>query len=394
MDDRVPPELKRRARLLTPAFLVISAASMAYFLSLGVLVPAVPLYVGGPLAGGEVAVGLAVGVFSISGFLFRPWAGRLGDRRGRRPIIVGGAAIVTLSVLGYLLAESAPVIVGLRFVTGIGEAFFFVGAASAIADLAPEERRGEALSLFSLALYAGIGLGPILGEAAVELLGFGAAWVGAGALAAAAGLLGLAVPETRPDAEEIQAAAALIHRAAIRPGVILWTNLVAMAGYFAFLPLYAPEAGLKGSRLVFLLFSTVVIAVRSAGARIPDRIGPRRASLGALVSTAVGMLVLASWSGPAGVLSGTVVLAVGQALAFPALMTLAMRGVPPSERGSLVGTFTAFVELSFGLGPVLLGFVAEGFGFRGAFLAAAMVALSGLLLLPQARRPADAAAQG
>jgi MFS family permease len=383
-------ETPGRARLLTPAFFVISAGSLAYFLSLGVLVPAVPLFVEGPLRGGEVAVGLAVGVFSISGFLFRPWAGRLGDRRGRRPIIVGGAFLVALSVLGYLFARSVPEIVALRFVTGVGEAFFFVGVASAVADLAPEERRGEALSLFSLALYAGIGLGPILGEGAVESLGFGAAWVAAAVLAAVAGLLGLAVPETRVQAEDEAAVQPLIHRAALRPGVILWANLVAMAGYFAFLPLHAPEAGLEGARLIFLLFSAVVIAVRTLGARVPDRIGPRRASLGALISTAAGMIVLAAWPGAAGVVVGTVVLAVGQALAFPALMTLAMRGVPSSERGSLVGTFTAFVEVAFGLGPVLLGVVAAGFGFRGAFLVGGLVALSGLLLLPPARERAAA----
>jgi MFS family permease len=380
-----------RARLLTPAFFVISAASLAYFLSLGVLVPAVPLYVEGPLGGGEVAVGLAVGVFSISGFLFRPWAGRIGDRRGRRPIIVGGAVLVAVSVFGYLLAHSSSLIVGLRFVTGIGEAFFFVGAASAVADLAPEDRRGEALSLFSLALYAGIGLGPILGEAAVEELGFGAAWIAAAALSTVAAVLGLAVPETRGEADvEAGVDQPLIHRGGIRPGIILWANLVAMAGFFAFLPLYAPEAGLEGSRLLFLLFSVVVIAVRSAGARIPDRIGPRRASLGALICTAAGMFALATLSGAAGVITGTVVLAVGQALAFPALMTLAMRGVPAAERGSLVGTFTAFVEVAFGLGPVLLGFVAAGFGFRGAFLAGGVVALGGLFLLPSVRTPAQA----
>jgi MFS family permease len=383
-------ESSERSRLLTPAFFVISAGSLAYFLSLGVLVPAIPLYVGGPLGGGEVAVGLAVGVFSISGFLFRPWAGRLGDRQGRRPIIVGGAALVAVSVFGYLLAHTAAVMVGLRFLTGIGEAFFFVGAASAVADLAPEDRRGEALSLFSLALYAGIGLGPIFGEAALTALGFGAAWVVAGTLAAVAGVLGLAIRETRPPTEADRLPQPLIHRGAIRPGVILWANLVAMAGYFAFMPLYAHEAGLEGSRLLFLLFSVVVIAVRSAGAKIPDRIGPRRASLGALISTAAGMLLLAAWPGVVGVASGTVVLAVGQALAFPALMTLAMRGVPAAERGSLVGTFTAFVEVSFGLGPVLLGFVAAGFGFRGAFLAGGVVALCGLLLLPPAGVPAEA----
>src|SRR5918996_5261785 len=108
-------ESPERARLLTPAFLVISAGSLAYFLSLGVLVPAVPLYVEGPLRGGEVAVGLAGGMFSISGVLFRPWAGGMGDRRGRRPIIVGGAALVAVSVFGYLLAQTPAVMVGLRF---------------------------------------------------------------------------------------------------------------------------------------------------------------------------------------------------------------------------------------------------------------------------------------
>jgi predicted MFS family arabinose efflux permease len=203
----------------------------------------------------------------------------------------------------------------------------------------------------------------------------------------------LAIPETRPPPSADDLPQALIHRGAIRPGVILWANLVAMAGYFAFMPLYAPEAGLEGSRLLFLLFSVVVIAVRSAGAKIPDRIGPRRSSLGALISTAAGMVLLAAWPGAGGVVSGTVVLAVGQALAFPALMTLAMRGVPAAERGSLVGTFTAFVEVSFGLGPVLLGFVAAGFGFRGAFLAGGLVALCGLLLLP-ARTPAEARSDG
>src|SRR5918996_1386156 len=324
-------ESAERSRLLTPAFFVISAGSLAYFLSLGVLVPAVPLYVEGPLRGGEVAVGLAVGMFSISGFLFRPWAGRLGDRRGRRPIIVGGAVLVALSVFGYLLANTPSVIVGLRFVTGIGEAFFFVGAASAVADLAPEDRRGEALSLFSLALYAGIGLGPILGEAAVEGLGFGAAWIAAASLATVAALFGLAIPETRvAGGEEADGDQPLIHRGAIRPGVILWANLVAMAGYFAFLPLYAREAGLDGSRLMFLLFSVVVIAVRSAGARIPDRVGPRRTSLGALLSTAAGMLLLASWPGPAGGVAGAGGLAGGEALGFPGLLTPALRGGPPS----------------------------------------------------------------
>jgi hypothetical protein len=121
----------------------------------GVLIPAVPRYVQGPLGTGDVAVGLVVGAFSLSAFFLRPWAGRPGDRWGRRPLMLVGAGMFTASVLGYGLASSPQTLAGLRLLTGAGEAFFFVGAITAVADLAPARRRGEAISLASLALYVG-----------------------------------------------------------------------------------------------------------------------------------------------------------------------------------------------------------------------------------------------
>ena len=70
---------------------------------------------------------------------------------------------------------------------------------------------------------------------------------------------------------------------------------------------------------------------------------------------------------------GAVVFGIGQALAFPALMTLAISGTKPSERGAVVGTFTAFFDLSFGLGALSLGGVAALLGYRGLFITAAFV---------------------
>ena len=48
--------------------------------------------------------------------------------------------------------------------TGLGEAAIFVAAATLIADLSPEGRRAERASYLSVAVYTGIGLGPVLGE--------------------------------------------------------------------------------------------------------------------------------------------------------------------------------------------------------------------------------------
>jgi MFS family permease len=132
-----------RPALLTPAFVAVTLASLAYFTGDGVLVPAVPRYVQGPLAAGDVAVGLVVGAFSLSAFFLRPWVGGLGDRWGRRPLMVLGAGLFTVSVLGYGTASSPEALAGLRLLTGAGEACFFVGALTAVADLAPAQRRGE-----------------------------------------------------------------------------------------------------------------------------------------------------------------------------------------------------------------------------------------------------------
>jgi MFS family permease len=362
------PTVTRR-RLITPAFVTVGLATLAYFTADGLLLPAVPLYVEGPLGGGDVAVGITVGAFSVTALLLRPWAGRLGDRRGRRPLMVIGGAIVGLSVAAYSLAGSVAVLTALRLVSGVGEAFFFTGAAAAVADMAPEERRGEAVSFFSLALYVGIGVGPLLGEASIQGLGFTATWLFGGALGLVAAALALTIPETRPEDAGEARSSRLIHRSALLPGTVLLASVMGMSGYFAFLPLHALEVGLSGSRFVFMLYSGIVVVIRSVGARIPDVLGPERTSRISLICSAVGLGIVALWRTPVGVLVGTSVFAVGSALAFPGLMVLALR------------TFTAFVDLGFGVGPALLGVVAEASGYRGAFAAASVVAVAGLALL-------------
>jgi MFS family permease len=371
-----------RRRLITPAFVTVGVATLAYFTADGLLLPAVPLYVEGPLGGGDVAVGITVGAFSVTALVLRPWAGRLGDRRGRRLLMMVGGATVGASVAAYAVASSVPVLVALRLVSGVGEAFFFTGAAAAIADMAPEERRGEAVSFFSLALYVGIGVGPLLGEASIQGLGYTPTWLFGGGLGLLAAALALAVPETRPEGLDAdQASSKLIHPFALLPGTVLLASVMGMSGYFAFLPLHALAVGLGGSRFVFLLYSGIVVVIRSVGARIPDVLGPERTSRISLLSSAVGLAIVALWRVPAGVLVGTSVFAVGSALAFPGLMVLALRGTRPGERGSVLGTFTAFVDLGFGIGPATLGLVAEASGYGGAFGAASLIALAGFVVL-------------
>src|SRR5688572_14620751 len=112
--------------------------------------------------------------------------------------------------------------------------------------------------------------------------------------------------------------------------------------FTTFVPLYALFIGLSGSRFLFALHSVVVFSIRLFGARLPDRLGVETAATGALACSVIGFIVMGIFDTTVGLVVGTIVWSLGHSLAFPALMSMAVKGAPASERGAVVGTFTAF----------------------------------------------------
>ncbi len=365
-------------RLVTGRLVLVVTAGLAYFLALGTVLPVVPQYVDKRLGGGSLEIGVAVGALFVGAVLLRPYVGRLGDRIGRKRLIVFGAATVAVSVALYGVVESLGFLIGARVLTGLGEAAFFVGAATMVTDLAPESRRGEAISYWSVAVYGGLAFGPVIGEAALEE-SYTTVWLTAFALGALATVLSLFTREVeRPTAgDEDLEKEPLINRAAIGPGTVLFSGLIALAAFTAFIPLYVDEVGLDSADVVFLLYGCLVLVVRIFGARIPDRLGGRVSGATALACTTTGMTILAVWGTTAGLLVGTVFLAAGASLLYPALLLLALGGAPETERGSVVGTFSSFFDLSQGLGSLIVGAVAAVTSYQGAFGAGAVFAVLG-----------------
>jgi predicted MFS family arabinose efflux permease len=148
---------------------------------------------------------------------------------------------------------------------------------------------------------------------------------------------------------------------------VLFSGLIALAAFTAFVPLYVDDIGLHNADVVFLTYGGVVLAVRIFGARLPDALGGRVAGGAALAASALGMTIMAVWGTTAGLLTGTVFFAIGASLLYPALLLLALGGAPESERGSVVGTFSSFFDLSQGLGSVVVGVMASATSYQGAF---------------------------
>src|SRR5688572_244940 len=117
------------------------------------LVLTLPLYTKDVLGRGSVGVGIAIGAASLTAIVFSPLSGRFADRRGRRPLLLAGAAVMLVCYLALALDPQYPEVVAIRLLAGAAEATFVVGAYTVIADIAPDDRRGEAMSLVTLASY-------------------------------------------------------------------------------------------------------------------------------------------------------------------------------------------------------------------------------------------------
>jgi MFS family permease len=297
--------------------------------------------------------------------------------------------LMVVGALGLVAAEGLAPVVGLRLLSGMGEALFLVGGISIINDIAPEHRRGEALSLYTLASYGGLAVGPLLGELVLRDDHWDSVWLLAAAAGLTAGLLGLFLPETgEHDGEPTVGGRWLPHRDGLLPGLVLGMGLFGFGGFNAFIALYALDIGLDAAGPLFALFAIVVVTVRSIGAKIPDRLGPLRTVRIALVLLASGLAVMGLWQAALGLYLGTLVFSVGQALAFPALMTLALQRAPARERGAVAGTVTAFVDLAIASGAVALGGVADLGGYPSVFLVSAAVAAAGLVVVERLREHA------
>ena len=385
-------------RLFTQPFAALLLACVWYFLAIGMMFEAIPRFVRTELGAEDWGVGAAMGIAGLAAALLRLPAGRLTDRKGRRWVLVLGSTVAGASMLGLLGARSVSAVVGFRLLTGLAEAAYFVAAATAMQDLAPASRRGEATSYFSGVAYVGFALGPVLAEWLIKQYSFDAVWLLASGLSLIATVLSLRVPHNRSSAPPDSRIwpKPLIHPAARAPGTVLLIGLMGFASFVTFAALWATDVGIARAGDVFVLLAVTVMTVRLLTARVVDGVGARATATIALSTSAAGLAILALWQVPAGAYVGTAILAVGQGFMFPSLFTLVILAAPESERGQAVGAFSISFDLAFGLGGILAGVAANSLGgipaafwFGAGACGLALVVARSLLAAPRSPRVPD-----
>jgi MFS family permease len=355
------------------AFAGVFAVTFACMVAVGTVLPVLPRYVHGPLDAGNIAVGVVIGSYAVTGLLFRPVAGRLADRRGRKPAVLAGSLIVALSGFLYLLPLGVPGLIAARLALGVGEGTVFTAGSAWIVDLAPPQRRGRVIGLYGLAVWAGLSLGPLIGELLLHASGYSLVWLFAGV----SPLLGAAIALRLPDVFQPLAHAEqhpLIAREAVRPGSALALASLGYATVAAFVVLHLEARGVGHGATVFGAFATMVVLTRLIGGDLPDRIGPARVATAAALGEAVGLATIGVAHSLAVALLGALAMGAAFSLLYPSLSLIVVDRIPETRRGAALGTFTAFFDAGIGFGAPMAGVAAALSGYEGAFLFAAAIA--------------------
>ncbi|MGN6816473.1 MAG: MFS transporter, partial [Solirubrobacterales bacterium] len=350
------------------------------------VLPVLPRYIHGPLDSGNLAVGVVIGSYAITGLLLRPVAGRLADTRGRKPMVVAGAVLVTLGGRLYLPNLGIAGLIAARLVLGAGEGTVYTAGSAWIVDLAPPERRGRVLGLYGLAVWGGLSVGPLLGQLILDHGGYHAVWIFAAAMPALGALIALTardpfVPGAHAEPHP------LIAPEAVGPGFAIALASFGYAAVATFIVLHLEARGVGHGATVFGAFAAMIVLTRLVIGDLPDRVGATPVAVAATLGEAAGLVLIAvAHSLPVALLGG---LAMGTAFSLlnPSLMLIALGRVSESARGAAMGTYTAFFDAGVGLGAPLAGLVAALSDYEGAFFfAAAVSACSALLILASRRR--------
>ena len=117
-------------------------------------------------------LGLVETTYVLSASIFLLAMGRIGDIHGRRRVFQFGILFFSLTGGAISQAWSVEMVIGLRFLQGMGGAMVMATTMAMVVSTFPPSERGKALGIAIASVYAGISCGPFFGGMLVAALGW------------------------------------------------------------------------------------------------------------------------------------------------------------------------------------------------------------------------------
>jgi MFS transporter, DHA1 family, multidrug resistance protein len=332
----------------------------------------------------------------VSGLLFAapffaatvatPVWGFMGDRHGRKLMVVRASLGLSVATLLMGFARTVPQLFVLRLAQGAVSGFI-AAALALMATRAPRERMGYALGTLQTAIPTGAILGPLVGGTLADLMGHRQIFFFTAAMTFIAGILViLLVPRDLPPKNEVGFSSVFDNYRTVFSSrqfrilfLVLFGSQFALMSIQPVMALYVESLGASGRLLATttgVIFAVTGIA-SAIGAPRWGRRGDQKGYRSTLVRALVGAALFAL---PQGLVARTwqlFLLRIGYGSFIGGIVppVQAMIGVsaPPERRAGIMGVTSTALMLGNLAGPLIGGAVAGSFGPRAVFFLATVV---------------------
>jgi len=337
-----------------------------------------------------------IAVFGVTKAVANYFAGRLGDRWGRKPVLIAGWLVAAPFPFLLMWAPTWEWVIAANVLLGVSQGLTWSTAVIMKIDLAGPKNRGLAMGLSEFAGYFSVAI-------AAWATGFIAAryglrpepfYLGVIFVVAGLSLSVFVVRETRGHAAREAAMSAVsvdmpsqweIFRrvtwrdrnlsAVSQAGLVNNLNDGLAWGLFPLIYV-AAGLGLEAIGLLAGLYPAVWGLSQLVTGGLSDRVGRKRLIAGGMIVQSVGIAIIALRWDFTGFAIGSVLLGLGTAMVYPTLLAAVGDVAHPSWRASAVGVYRLWRDLGYAFGAVIAGLVADRFGLSPAALVVAALTLA------------------
>lgn len=361
-----------RQILVTVLFTVFTA-----MLGVGIIIPVMPLFAT-DLGATGFTLGFIIAIFSVTRGVLQPVVGSWSDTWGRKGFLMAGLAI--FAIVGLLVPKATSVLdlIFIRSFQGAGSAMIVPVAMAYMGSLAPEGQEGRYMGYLNIALFCGIGCGPVIGGAVADQWGMAAVFYVMAALSGCALTMVVVNMPYNTQHEEagplglFQNLGKMIgRRKTVGLLIARFSTMIMMVPTMAFLPLLVSSQH-KGTGIQIGL----IIACRTlvnALLQVPfGKLADRHSKVLLLVigCSCMGAVILAIPSGRSVPMMAILymLLGLGEAVIWPVLGALATEeGRSHYGQGTMMGVFNLAMSAGVFTGAILAGISMDALGIQWAF---------------------------